>query len=215
MAPHCSTLAWEIPWTEEPGGLQSMGSRRIRHNWVTSLSLFTFMHWRRKWQPTPVFLSGESQGRGSLVGCRLWGRTESDMMRLSSRSSSNVGDIWSLGLIPELGRSCEEGNGKPLQYFGLENSMDCMCPRESDTTEWLSLSLFTHQAYSKTCGLGSTFNMYLVVYSPWVHRDSDTTNWLITHAHILKLHRDKHCNLFHFLIFFFSFIEYLPLLGRF
>ena len=39
---------------------------------------FTFMHWRRKWQPTPVFLPGESQGRGSLVGCRLWGRTESD-----------------------------------------------------------------------------------------------------------------------------------------
>ena len=39
---------------------------------------FTFMHWRRKWQPTPAFLPGESQGRGSLVGCRLWGRTESD-----------------------------------------------------------------------------------------------------------------------------------------
>ena len=42
------------------------------------LSLFTFMHWRRKWQPTPVFLPGESQGQGSLEGCRLWGRTESD-----------------------------------------------------------------------------------------------------------------------------------------
>ena len=42
-------------------------------------SLFTFMHWRRKWQPTPMFLPGESQGQGSLVGCRLWGRTESDM----------------------------------------------------------------------------------------------------------------------------------------
>ena len=36
------------------------------------------MHWRRKWQPTPVFLPGESQGRGSLVGRRLWGHTESD-----------------------------------------------------------------------------------------------------------------------------------------
>ena len=47
-------------------------------DWATSLSLFTFMHWRRKWQPTPVFLPGESQGRGSLVGCHLWGRTESD-----------------------------------------------------------------------------------------------------------------------------------------
>ena len=45
---------------------------------VTSLSLFTFMHWRRKWQLTPVFLSGESQGQGSLVGCHLWGHIESD-----------------------------------------------------------------------------------------------------------------------------------------
>ena len=78
VAPHFSTLAWKIPWMEEPGRLQSMGSLRVGHNWVTSLSLFPFMHWRRKWQPTPVFLPGESQGRGSLVGCHLWGRTESD-----------------------------------------------------------------------------------------------------------------------------------------
>ena len=78
MAPHSSTLAWKIPWTEEPGGLQSMGLLRVGHHWATSLSLLTFMHWRRKWQPTPVFLPGESQGRGSLVGYRLWGRTESD-----------------------------------------------------------------------------------------------------------------------------------------
>ena len=68
----------KIPWTEEPGGLQSMGSRRVGHDWASSLWLFTFMHWKRKWQPTPVFLPGESQGRGSLVGCRPWGRTESD-----------------------------------------------------------------------------------------------------------------------------------------
>ena len=79
MAPHSSTLAWKIPWLEEPGGLQSIGLIRVRHDWATSLSLFTFMHWRRKWKPTPVFLPWESQGRGSLVGCRLWGHTESDM----------------------------------------------------------------------------------------------------------------------------------------
>ena len=78
MAPHSSSLAWKIPWTEEPGRLQSMGSLRVRHDRATSLSLFTSMHWRRQWQPTPVFLPGESQGRDSLVGCRLWGRTESD-----------------------------------------------------------------------------------------------------------------------------------------
>ena len=79
MAPHSSTLAWKIPWMEEPGGLQSMGSLRVGHDRATSLSLFTFMHWRRKWQPTPLFLPGEFQGWGSLVGCRLWGRIESDM----------------------------------------------------------------------------------------------------------------------------------------
>ena len=78
MAPHSSTLAWKIPWTEEPGGLQSMGSLRVGCDWATSLSLSTCMHWRRKWHPTPVFLPGESQGRGSPVGCRLWGLTESD-----------------------------------------------------------------------------------------------------------------------------------------
>ena len=78
MAPHSNTLAWRIPWMEEPGRLPSMGSLRVGHDSVTSLSLFTFMHWRRKWQPTPLFLPGESQGRGSLVGCHLWGRTELD-----------------------------------------------------------------------------------------------------------------------------------------
>ena len=79
MAPHSSTLAWKIPWAEEPGRLQSLKSLRVGHDWATSLSLFTFMHWRRKWQPIPVFLPGESQGWGSLMGCCLWGRTESDM----------------------------------------------------------------------------------------------------------------------------------------
>ena len=88
MAPHSSTLAWKIPWTEEPGGLQSMGSLRVRHDWATSLSLFTFTHWRRKWQPTPVFLPGESQGWGSLVGCRLWvAQGQTRLKQLNSSSS--------------------------------------------------------------------------------------------------------------------------------
>ena len=73
MAPHFSTLAWKITWMEESGRLQFIRSQRVRHDWATSLSLFTFMHWRRKWQPTPAFLPGESQGRGSLVGCCLCG----------------------------------------------------------------------------------------------------------------------------------------------
>ena len=91
MAPHSSTFAWKIPWTEEPGKLQSMGLLRVRQNRATSLSLFTFMKWRRKWQPTPVFLPGESQGRGSLMGCRhgvaqSWTR----LKRLSSSSKNKL-----------------------------------------------------------------------------------------------------------------------------
>ena len=77
-----STLAWEIPWMEEPGRLQSMGLRRVGHDWATSLSLFTFMHWRRKWQPTPVFLPEESQGWRSLGGLPSMG------------SSHRVGHDW-------------------------------------------------------------------------------------------------------------------------
>ena len=83
MAAHYSTLAWEIPWTEKPSRLQSMESWRVRHDWATSLSLFTFMHWRRKWQPTPVFLLGESQGRepGGLqtIGSQRVGHDWSDL----------------------------------------------------------------------------------------------------------------------------------------
>ena len=78
MENHSSTLAGRIPWTEEPGGLQSMGSLRVGHDWVTSLSLFTFMHWRRKWQPTPVLLPGKFHGLRSLVGYSPWDRKELD-----------------------------------------------------------------------------------------------------------------------------------------
>ena len=79
MATHSSVLAWRIPGTAEPGGLQSMGSRRVRCDWATSPSLFTFMHWRRKWQPTPVFLPGESQGWRSPVGSHRVGHDWSDL----------------------------------------------------------------------------------------------------------------------------------------
>ena len=100
MAPHSSTLAWKIPWTEEPGRLQSMGSLRVWHDWATSLSLFTFLHWRRKWQPTPVFLPGESQGRWAAV-YRV-AQSQTRLKRLSSSSScmrakgSNMGTLYYL-----------------------------------------------------------------------------------------------------------------------
>ena len=80
MAPHSSTLAWKISWMEEPGGCNPWGRKEsdTTERLYFHFSLFTFMHWRKKWQPTPEFLPGESQGWGSLVGCYLWGRTELD-----------------------------------------------------------------------------------------------------------------------------------------
>ena len=103
MAPHSSTLAWKISWMEEPGRLQSMGSLRVGHDWTTSLSLFTFMHWRGKWQPTPVFLPGESQGWQSLVAA-VYGVTQSRtwLKRLSSSSSSSSSSSKVCGAVSSI-----------------------------------------------------------------------------------------------------------------
>ena len=114
-----------------------MGSLRVGHDWATSLSLFTFMHWRRKWQPTPVFLPGESQGQRSWVGCLIWGCTESTRLKRLSSSLGNPDGRRSLvGYSPwgceesdtterlnfHISFSCTgEGNGNPLQYSCLEN----------------------------------------------------------------------------------------------
>ena len=91
MVPHSSTIAWKIPWTEEPGRLQSMGSRRVGHDWVTSLSLFTFMHWRKKWQPTPVF-AWRIPGTGEPGGLPSMGshRVEHDWSDLAAAAAACV-----------------------------------------------------------------------------------------------------------------------------
>ena len=77
MAPHSSTLAWKIPWTEESGRLQSMGSRRVRHERATSLSLFTFLHWRRKWQPTPAVFASRNPRDGGAWWAAVYGVAQS------------------------------------------------------------------------------------------------------------------------------------------
>ena len=134
MAPHSSALAWKIPWTEEPGRLRSMQSLGVGHDWATSLSLFTFMHWRRKWHPTPVLLPGKSHGQRSLVDCGPWGHEESDT---TERLHFHV----SLSCIGE-------GNGNPLQCSWLENPRDegawwaavCGVTRSHTLLKWLSSS---------------------------------------------------------------------------
>ena len=82
MAPHSSPRAWKIPWTEEPGRLQSMGSLRVGHDWATSFSFFTFMRWRRQWHPPPVLLPGKIPWTEEPGG-------------LPSMGSHRVGHDWS------------------------------------------------------------------------------------------------------------------------
>ena len=124
MAPHSSTLAWKIPWTEEPGRLQTMASLRVGNDWVTSLSLFTFMRWRRKWQPTPVFLPGESQGWGSLVGCCLWGHTESDTTEATKLQQQQE---CISGFAPCIGYNSER------ERFSIFKSLKCTATAEAFT----------------------------------------------------------------------------------
>ena len=86
MAPHSSTLAWKIPWAKKPGS--PWGRKESDRTERLHFSLSTFMHWRRKWQPTPVFLPGESQGQWAPVYGVAQSRTR--LKRLSSSSSSDV-----------------------------------------------------------------------------------------------------------------------------
>ena len=90
VATHSSVLAWKIPWMEEPGRLQSMGSLRVGHDWTTSLSLFTFMHWRRKWQLQCSCLENPKDGGawwGAVYGVA---QSRTRLKRLSSSSSSKT-----------------------------------------------------------------------------------------------------------------------------
>ena len=107
MATHSSTLAWKLPWTEEPGGLQSMGSQRVRHDWA-----FAFMHWRRKWQPTPAFLPGESQGGAWWAAVYGVAQSRTRLKRLSSssqrwfKSGERRPNTLHLPSSPSLGYDC-------------------------------------------------------------------------------------------------------------
>ena len=103
MAPHSSTLAWKILWMEEPGRLQSMGSWRVRHNWETSLSFFTFMHWRRKWQPLQCSCL-ENPRDGGAWWAAVYGVAQSRtrLKRFSSSSSSSSSSVWEWISIPSV-----------------------------------------------------------------------------------------------------------------
>jgi len=84
--------------------------------------LFTFLHWRRKWQPTPVFLPGESQGWRSLVGCRLWDHTESDTMKWFSSSSSSSSLLFLSKFNPYLMLLSPSANQLPLNEMNVSST---------------------------------------------------------------------------------------------
>ena len=136
MATHSSTLAWKIPWTEEPGRLQSMGSLRVGHDWATSLSLFTFPALEKEMATHSSVLAWRIPGTGEPGGLPSMGshRVGHDWSDLAAGANGNLGfpggsdskesNAGDLGLIPGSRRSPGRGNGNPLQYSCLEHSMD-------------------------------------------------------------------------------------------
>ena len=147
MAPHSSTLAWKIPWAEEPGRLQSMGSQRVGHDWATSLSFFTFMHWRRKWQP-PQCSCLENPRDGGAWWAAIYGVAQSwtPLKRLCSLAVP----FWASADWEQ-----EEKGMTGNEMVGWHH--------------WLNRHEF-EQTPGDSEGQGS-----LVCYNPWGHKESDTT----------------------------------------
>ena len=140
-----------------------MELQRVGHDWATFLSFFTFMHWRRRWHPTPVLLPGESHGRRCLVGCSPWGRKESG-------TTERLPFHFSLSCIGE-------GNGTPLQCSCLENPRDGGAwwaaiygvTQSWARLKWLSSSSSRH--YSKSCGREQNISLLMTMvydYDYWL-----------------------------------------------
>ena len=153
MAPHSNTFAWKILWTEEPGRLQSMGSLGVGYDWATSLSLFTFLHWRRKWQPTPVFLPGESQGRAAWWAA-IYGVAQSwtRLKRLSSGSSSSSpsyrpGSVWRAGRWPPRWILTASPGGTVTVSPSLGEAFRC------SSRKWVTQILFLESPHLLSCDL--------------------------------------------------------------
>ena len=157
--------AWKIPWTEEPGRLQSMGSLRVGHDWLTLLSLFTFMYWRRKWQPTPVFLPGEFQGQrawwAAVYGVAHRVRHDwSDLaaIRSSKKQESSRKNIYFCFMDYAKAFDCVDHNKlwKILKEMGVSDHLTCLlrnlyAGQEAtvsighETEDWFQIGKGVHQ----------------------------------------------------------------------
>ena len=191
------TLAWKIPWTEGPGGLQSMGSLGVRHDWVTSLYFFTFMHWRRKWQPTPVFLPGEPQGRGSLVGCHLWGRTESETTEVTlQQQQQQQSSRWFWG---KLKFEILWPNGEAHLYIRLRTLIICSS---------LCLEYSSHRSSYDYTLIIQASTQFISSHKPSLNTLTRVVLWpkVISHYFITGIIL-LHCNSQLF-VFIFSFLYY-------
>ena len=178
MATHSSTLAWKIPWMEEPGRLQSMGSQRVGHNWATSLTHFAHFilyHWRRKWKPTPEFLPGESHGQGSLVGRGPWGRKESDMTEVTEQASKHLTLLIGAFLIAQLVKNLPAIQETLVQFLGQEvfwpgefhGLHSPWSRKELDMNEQLSLIAehvgFPFFSYKQCCSVHSSAHLLTIL----------------------------------------------------
>ena len=162
-----------------------MGSLRVGHNWATSLSLFTFMHWRRKWQPTPVFLPGESQGRGHLVGCYLWGRTESDVTEATWQQQQQPNSWLLFAVFSYLLTSCSFSDCTVVE--------SCQCRRHRSYRFGPRVRKMPWRRKwqpTPVCLPGEFYGQRsLAGYSPWGRKEMDMTLQLSTHMN--KYHKSN------------------------
>ena len=108
MATHSSILAWKIPWTEEPGRLQSKGLHRARHDWATERTHTPWAHTHTPWAHTHT----------------PWHDQAFQVALVVKNPPADVGDVRDMGSIPGLERPLGGGHGNLLQYSCLEKPMD-------------------------------------------------------------------------------------------
>ena len=144
-----------------------MGSLRVGYDWETSLWLLTFVHWRRKWQPTPVFFPRESQGWGSLVGWRLWGHTELDMTEVTQQQQQQQQQqlcfylLWWFSVFSKAKES-------PEKRFEVRQMWSCIQAPLGNQSNWLTLvePQSTCENYKRKCAQSNKPSTWLRVGTP-------------------------------------------------
>ena len=160
MVTHSSILAWKIPWTEEPGMPQSVGSQRVGHDWEASLSFTFYFHLQIGFPDNSVGKESACNAGDSVLLGRSTGEGTGNPLQYSwaflvAQLVKNPSALWkTLGSIPRLGRYPGEGKGYPLQYSGLENcaiSLRSYWPRFSCTATPITKGAWEMKYLSGQC----------------------------------------------------------------